>query len=52
MEWKNEIMLEAQRIGLIQEEHQPDEPAPKWFVMAVAMHILEVIKNGGNEFEG
>lgn len=44
--------VEPRRIGLIKEEHQPDEPAPKWFVLAVAMHILEVIKNGGNEFEG
>ena len=51
-EWKNEIMLEARRIGLIREEHQTDEPAPKWFVLAVAMHVLEPIKNGGNEFEG
>ncbi len=42
--------VEPRRIGLIKEEHQPDEPAPKWFVLAVAMHILEVIKNGGNEF--
>ena len=51
-EWKNGIMLEALRIGLITEGHQPDEPAPKWFVLAVAMHVLELIKNGGNEFEG
>ena len=51
-EWKNDIMLEARKIGLILEEHQPDEPAPKWFVLAVAMHILELVKNGGNEFEG
>ena len=51
-EWKNEIMLKARRIRLIREEHQPDERAPKWFVLAVAMHILELIKNGGNEFEG
>ncbi|NLV22520.1 MAG: hypothetical protein GXY49_11115 [Syntrophomonadaceae bacterium] len=45
-EWKNEIILEARRIGLILEEHQPDEPAHKWFVLAVAMHLLELIKIG------
>ena len=51
-DWKNDLMQEAQRIGLIQEEHQPDDPAPKWFVLAVALHILEFIKNGGKGLGG
>lgn len=51
-DWKNEIMQEARRRDLIQEDHAPDEPAPKWFVLAVALHILESVKNGGNELEG
>ncbi|HBK53156.1 MAG TPA: hypothetical protein DDZ44_04370 [Syntrophomonas wolfei] len=49
--WKTDLMREAQRIGLIQEEHQPDDVAPKWFVLAVALHVLESIKNGGKELE-
>jgi len=51
-DWKNQLMREALSIGLIQEEHDPDEAASKWFVLAVAMHLLESIKNGGNKLEG
>jgi len=42
--WKHKIMQDAQAIGLIYEQHQPEEPAPKWFVLAVALRILEIIK--------
>jgi len=51
-DWKNQLMREARSIGLIQEEHDPDEGAPKWFVLAVAIHVLDSIKNGGKELEG
>jgi len=47
--WENELMQEARRRDLIQEDHAPDEPAPKWFVLAVALRILESVKNGGNK---
>ncbi len=50
-DWKKQLMRESRPIGLIQEEHDPDEAAPKWFVLAVAMHVLEFIKNGGKELE-
>lgn len=43
-EWKYKIMLDAKAAGLINEMHQPEEPAPKWFVLAVALRILEIIK--------
>jgi len=44
--WKHKIMQDAQAIGLIYEQHQPDDPAPKWFVLAVALQILEIINRG------
>ena len=40
-EWKSKLMQEARESGLITEEHDPDETAPKWFVLAVALHLLE-----------
>lgn len=42
--WKTELMQEAHRLGLTRQEHHPDEPAPKWFVLAVAINLLESIK--------
>lgn len=51
-DWKTQLMQEARRKDLIQEDHAPDEAAPKWFVLAVALHVLESIKNGGNKLEG
>lgn len=43
-DWKESLMQEAQAAGLIQERHQADEPAPKWFVLAVVLQGLENIK--------
>ena len=50
-DWQVKLMQEARSAGLIHEEHQPDEPAPKWFVLAVALQVLESIKNGGKKIE-
>ncbi len=50
-DWKKRLMQEAQAVGLIHEQHQPDEPAPKWFVLAVALQLLETITNGGTALE-
>ena len=50
-DWRERVMQEAQAAGLIREQHQPDEPAPKWFVLAVALQVLEMIKDGGKELE-
>ena len=36
-DWKNKIMAAAREAGLIEEQHHPDDPAPKWFVLAVAL---------------
>ena len=40
-EWKSKLLQEARQAGLITEEHDPDDPAPKWFVLAVALHLLQ-----------
>lgn len=39
--WKSAIMSQAKEAGLIHDEHQPDEPAPKWFVLEVGLNILK-----------
>ncbi|MEN6326525.1 MAG: N-acetylmuramoyl-L-alanine amidase [Syntrophomonas sp.] len=47
-EWKMEIMARARKEGLITADHQPDEPAPKWFVLAAALNILERLEANRN----
>lgn len=42
--WKNELMTEAMDKKLITEVHNPDEPAPKWFVLAVGLRILQEVE--------
>jgi hypothetical protein len=34
---------------LITQEHDPDEPAPKWFVLAVALNILQEVESRGEK---
>jgi N-acetylmuramoyl-L-alanine amidase len=50
-DWKVNVMKEAQAAGLIQEEHQPDEAAPKWFVLTVVLNAIKFINNGGKAHE-
>ena len=45
--WKNELITQALDKKLITEEHNPDEPAPKWFVLAVALNILQEVESRG-----
>ena len=51
VDWKLKIMADAKEAGLIQEEHQADDPAPKWFVLTVALRMLEEMKNGGKNLD-
>jgi len=47
-EWgakKQSIVLEAKNKELITGEHNPDDPAPKWFVLQVALNVMK--KSGG-----
>ena len=45
-DWKKEIISKALAQGLIKEWHNPDEPTPKWFVLAVANNLKELIERG------
>lgn len=44
--WKTQIMQEAAETGLIDPNmgHQPDDAATKWFVLAVILNALKVVK--------
>lgn len=42
--WKQDIMQEAQAAGLIHDEHHADDPASKWFVLAVALNTLQKLE--------
>jgi len=43
-DWKLKIVQDAKDAGLITEDHNPDEPAEKWFVLAVALNLLRAVK--------
>jgi N-acetyl-anhydromuramyl-L-alanine amidase AmpD len=38
-DWKRQLMDQARTDGFISGEHNPDDPAPKWFVLAVAQNL-------------
>ncbi|MEA1960508.1 MAG: N-acetylmuramoyl-L-alanine amidase [Bacillota bacterium] len=40
-DWKQEIMTKAKTAGIITGDHELDEPATKWFVLAAGLNILE-----------
>lgn len=44
--WKINILREAEKIGLIDPaaNHEPEDVASKWFVLAVAMNLLKIIR--------
>ena len=44
-DWKLNIIQEAKAAGLITSDHDPDEPATKWFILAIALNILKVVKS-------
>ncbi|MBO8158483.1 peptidoglycan recognition family protein [Thermosyntropha sp.] len=41
--WKLDIIKEARDKGLITIDHDPDEPASKWFVLAVSLNLLNLL---------
>lgn len=43
-QWKLDIIEEAKQAGLISNDHDPDENAPKWFVLKVLLNALKTIK--------
>ena len=44
---KENIIEDAMQAGLITERHNPDEPATKWFVLAVCLNLLQKVKGEG-----
>lgn len=44
--WKKNIIKDAINAGLINEKHNPDDAATKWFVLAVCLNLLKVLKGG------
>jgi len=47
--WKNELLEEAAAQRIITGTHNPDDPAPKWFVLAVGLNIMKEMKEDGTE---
>ena len=44
--WKHDLVAKAVDMGLLDYPHDPDEPAPKWFVVEVVMDALRKMKVG------
>lgn len=42
-DWKLAIVEKALEEGLITQQHDPDDPAPKWFVLATELNLLKRI---------
>ena len=40
-QWKLDIIRDAKKAGLIAGDHDPDESAPKWFVLKVSLNTLK-----------
>ena len=45
-EWKKDIIRDAMLNGLLAEYHDPDEPAPKWFVAAMLLNLKKQLEGG------
>jgi N-acetylmuramoyl-L-alanine amidase len=43
-QWKIDVIYKAQTAGLIKDWHEPDAPAAKWFVLQVALNLLDQVK--------
>lgn len=41
--WKRDLMNQAKSLGLITSDHDPNETATKWFVLAVAINLLKIM---------
>lgn len=42
-QWKLDIVQKAKQAGLITEDHNPDETATKWFVLAALLNCLKIM---------
>lgn len=45
VDWKLKIMKDAEQAGLVMPNvHAAEEPATKWFVLAIALNLLKVVR--------
>lgn len=42
--WKDDVMAQAVKLGLIDETHKADDVAPKWFVLTVLIKAMNLKK--------
>ena len=47
--WKKSLVEEAAAKGIITGPHHPDDPAPKWFVLAVGLNIMKEMEKHATE---
>ena len=45
-EWMKKIMDDAKSMGLYMGEHNPTDKAEKWFVLAIALNVVKILKGG------
>ena len=45
-QWKLDIVAKAKQAGLITDDHNPNETASKWFVLAMGLNMLKVLRRG------
>ena len=45
-EWKLDIVAKAKQAGLITDDHNPNETASKWFVLAMGLNLLKILRGG------
>lgn len=45
--WKMQIIEEAKQAGIITQDHNPDDPVSVWFVLAIALNLLKVVRGNG-----
>lgn len=43
-DWKKNLMSDAMASGLVSEYHDPDQPAPKWFVVAMLLNLKKQLE--------
>lgn len=47
--WQESLINESLENGLITEHHNPQDPAPKWFVLAVGLNLIKKLGGINNE---
>lgn len=43
-EWKRNIMSDGMAAGILTEYHDPDQPVTKWFVVALVLNAMKILR--------